>query len=206
VAVVGRKQGLVVIPVKPKPEPASFNLKVRQKGSKWIAKQELPLPAGTKIPDYWTDCLDDLCVSYGRICAYVCIYIERVTGNPSVEHFAPKSLHLNLAYEWDNYRLVCGLMNARKSNLEDVLDPFTLKSITFQIDFLNGEMFPNPKLEASKRSSAQKTIDRLMLNDADCCDVRLAYHDDYAAGDISKAQLKRRAPFVYLEMKRQKLL
>ena len=128
-----------------------------------------------------------------------------MTGNPNVEHFAPKSLHPNLAYEWSNYRLVCGLMNIRKSNLEDVLDPFTLQSETFQIDFLDGKMFANSKIAPDRRAAAQSTIDRLKLSD-DCCAVRLEYFEAYRAGDISGQQLKRHAPFVYLEMKRQKLL
>ena len=199
-----------MIPVKPQPEPVGFDVKVRRKGMKWLKRNladiTSPLPSGTKIPDYWTDCLDELCSSYDRICAYVCVYIERVTGNPNVEHFAPKSLYPNLAYEWSNYRLVCGLMNIRKSNLEDVLDPFTLQSATFQIDFLDGKTFANPRIALTRRAAAQDTIDRLKLSDDDCCAVRLEYFEAYRAGDISGQQLKRRAPFVYLEMKRQKLL
>ena len=97
-------------------------------------------------------------------------------------------------------------MNVRKSNLEDVLDPFTLQSATFQIDFLDGKMFANPNISPTRRAAAQSAIDRLKLSDDDCWAVRLEYFEAYRAGDISSQQLKRRAPFVYLEMQRQKLL
>ena len=50
-------------------------------------------------------------------------WIPPVTGGRSVEHFAPKKKHRDFAYEWDNHRLVCSVMNSRKRDFEDVLDP-----------------------------------------------------------------------------------
>ncbi len=103
-----------MIPVRPQPEPPDFDSLVRKPGGKWIQKSGLnpnqPVPSRTKIPSHWTKCLPALREAYGGICAYVCVYVPRVVGAPSVEHFVPKSLHLNQAYEWNNYRFVCAKM------------------------------------------------------------------------------------------------
>jgi uncharacterized protein (TIGR02646 family) len=210
VEVRGAEEGLVVIPVKLQPEPALFDAKVRQKGLKWLEKQGLdptqPAPAGLKVSNYWKHCLPDMLEAYKHICAYVCVYIEEVTGFATVEHFAPKSRRLDLAYEWKNYRLTCGLMNGNKSNFEDVLDPCKLKSGTFQLNPVNGAILPNPKLNGAAKQKALETIERLKLDSAACRRVRLRYFTKYMQGQITAEFLKEVSPFVYLELKRQNLL
>jgi uncharacterized protein (TIGR02646 family) len=210
VAVRGAEEGLVVIPVKPQAEPASFDEKVRQKGLAWIAKQgfdpTLPAPEGTKVSNYWKHCLPEMLEAYKHVCAYVCVYIEEVTGFATVEHFAPKSRRLDLAYEWTNYRLACGLMNGNKSNFEDVLDPFKLQSGTFQLNPVNGAILPNPKLSVAAKHKALETIERLKLDSPACRRVRLRYFTKYMQHQITADYLKEVSPFVYLELKRQNLL
>jgi 5-methylcytosine-specific restriction endonuclease McrA len=124
-----------VIPVKPQPEPEDFDKNVRQKGLKWMQDKCLdltqPKPEKIKLEPYWRDFLEQLHSKYGGVCAYVCVYIERISGTPSADHFVPKSADLKQAYEWDNYRLACLRMNARKNNYEDVLDPLRSIPIPF---------------------------------------------------------------------------
>jgi hypothetical protein len=52
-----------MIPVVPKPEPADFGLKVRDRGMSWLEKNGLPaqgpLPEGSKPKPYWRECIDD---------------------------------------------------------------------------------------------------------------------------------------------------
>ena len=57
------------------------------------------------------------------------------TGWKTVEHFKPKDLHPGLAYDWDNYRLVCGLLNSRKRVNETILDPFEIEDGWFLLHF-----------------------------------------------------------------------
>ena len=199
-----------MIPVTPQPEPADFDAKVRGPGLAWIAGSGLdptkPVPSGTQIPSHWTKCLPQLRTAYGAVCGYVCVFIELVTGSPSVEHFLPKSKRLNLAYEWSNYRLACTKINSRKNNFEDVLDPFKVKPNEFQLDLLTGGIFPNPALTAARKKKVQATIDRLKLDDAECRELRLSYFNEYAAQEISSMYFKKRSPFVWLEAQRQGLL
>ena len=80
-------------------EPAQFDTKVRQPGVCAIAEMagepNLPMRRGRKrevivnsrdaipadkFPAYWTEALPELLEAYGRVCAYMSFYIERVTG------------------------------------------------------------------------------------------------------------------------------
>jgi uncharacterized protein (TIGR02646 family) len=198
---------LVVIPVAPQPEPPDFDTLVRTPGSKWIAKSRLdpnqPVPAKTKIPAHWTKCLPALREAYGGFCAYVCVFVPKVVGAPSVEHFVPKSQHLNQAYEWNNYRFVCAKMNSRKRDFEDVLDPFTLEPESFELNLGNGGIAPHPRLNVVKRREAKKTIKRLKLDDTECRELRLGFIQAFRIQQITADYLKTQAPFIWLEMQRQ---
>lgn len=199
-----------MIPVTAKPEPANFNAKVRQKGLRWLEKKEIDLdaaaPDGFEFNPFWRDCLDDMYELYGRVCAYGGFYIEKVTGSPSVEHFIPKSKTPRLAYEWSNYRMVCSLLNGRKSDYEDVLDPFALSPETFYLNLASGAIYPNPNLDAQSQAAAQATIKRLKLDDDACRKRRTEDFDGYLRDGLPTEYLKRRSPFVWYEARRQGLL
>lgn len=206
-----RSGGGGVIPVAPKPEPPQFDRRVRRPGLAWMKKKRINLEADVatikeSLPPYWRKCLDDLHAAYGGICAYVCVYIEKITGQASVDHFIAKSGKLSLAYEWDNYRLACARMNSRKRAFDDVLDPMTLAPETFYLEFLTGRVYPNPDLHAGTKAAADKTIARFGLDDPDCRDLRMKYFDDYLNKDISEVYFRKRCPFVWFEAKRQGLL
>jgi uncharacterized protein (TIGR02646 family) len=199
-----------MIPVAPQPEPPDFDATIRRKGLRWLAEQgvdlDSPAPERFEFKDLWRRCLDDLYESYGRVCAYAGFHIERVTGSPSVEHFVPKKKRPDLAYEWRNYRLVCGLMNGRKSDYEDVLDPFTLEPETFHLNLVSGAIFVNPGLDESARRAAQATIDRLKLDDAECRKTRQEHYWQYREYAWPADYLRRVSPFVWFEAGRQGLL
>lgn len=198
-----------MIPVTPQPEPSAFDAKVRKPGQKWISKSGLnpqqPVPSGQKIPSHWTKCTNELHEAYGGICTYLCVYIE-LASPPSVDHFVPKSMRLDLAYEWTNYRLAFSLMNSRKKAFEDVLDPFTLDAGTFELGLSMERIRPASGLPAARTQAAQATIDRLKLNDAICRKIRLRHWTKYIQGKISSDELREQSPFVWFEADRQNLL
>jgi len=68
-------------------------------------------------------------------------------GGGSVDHFIAKSAHAGLAYEWNNYRLVCSTTNSRKRDYADVLDPFFLAPELFRLQLSTGHIYPNPNLD-----------------------------------------------------------
>jgi hypothetical protein len=211
-----------MIPVKPAPEPPDFDKKVRQPGLSAIAELvgEPPLikrpgPRRTKIaelreeirpdsfPPHWTRALDDMMLAYDRICAYMAIYIEKVTGVPTVDHMIPRSVEWSQVYEWDNYRLACLLMNSRKNDAIYVLDPFQIKAGWFELELVGFHVQSAETLRTHIRTRVDQTITRLRLNDRDCRDVRASYAVDYWNGDIPFTRLLRRAPFIAMELRRQ---
>lgn len=196
--------------VTPQPEPEDFDAKVRQKGlahlkDKGIALNN-PLPEKTKINAYWKDCLEDLFDSYSSTCAYLAVYIERVTAIGSVDHFAPKSLLPAQAYEWSNYRLVCSRMNSRKREFEDVLDPFFIEDGCFHLELITGRIFPDPDLDSELQEKVNDTITRLKLDDPMCRNLRVALFNDFIAEEFTANHLRKRSPFVWYEANRQGLL
>lgn len=203
-------------------EPQDFDAKVRQPGLRAIAELAgepgLPKRKGRarqavansreqipadKFPSYWTEALPELRAAYGHVCSYVCVYIEPVTGAASVDHMLPKSLSWQEAYEWRNYRLACSLMNSRKNDYRDVLDPFEIDDDWFQIELVGYQVIPRTDLDPAIKTSVQSTIDRLKLNDRDCLTVREDYATDYFQRDISLGYLRRRAPLLAREIERQ---
>lgn len=198
-----------MIPVAAKPEPSDFDARVRQPGLAWLAANGIPLnkklPPKTLLGAYWRRCLDDLHTSYGGICSYLCVFVERCTGGVSVDHLVPKSRRAGLAYEWSNYRLACMAMNAAKRDYEDVLDPFSLAPETFHLELVTGRIFPNPALTGAAASAAKDCVDRLGLDEPEPRRMRVRHFQDYLA-HRSTDFLRRYSPFVWYEANRQGLL
>jgi hypothetical protein len=199
-----------VLPIAIAPEPPDFAAKVRSRGRNWLQSRghpdSGPPPAGVQLPPYWRDCLDDLRLAYREICCYVAVWVPPVVGAGTVEHMVAKSTHLELAYEWTNYRFACGTMNGRHSNFADVLDPCEIRQTPFILEFAGMTVATAPGLAEPAAELAASTLRRLKLNDAECCRLRGIYWDDYVGGDISEDYLRRRSPFVHAEALRQGLL
>lgn len=210
-----------MIRVPPAPEPAGFDAQVRQPGLRALAEMvgEPHLPprrgrprrviaasrdeiAPDQFPAFWTAMLPELLHAYGRVCAYMSFYIERVTGAASVDHMLPKSLDWREVYEWRNYRLACALMNSRKNNYRDVLDPFEVEDGWFRLELVGYQVVPDPQLPPDIRDKVQATIERLQLNDYECLKLREEYAAAFEQGDISLGHLRQRAPFLARELAR----
>jgi hypothetical protein len=211
-----------LIPVNPAPEPPDFDRKVRQPGLNAIAElvgEPLLMkrrgPRRSKIADrredipsesfpaLWRRGLDDMMQAYNQICAYMAVYIEKVTGAATVDHMIPRSVEWSRVYEWDNYRLACSLMNSRKNDALFVLDPFRVKSGWFELELVGFQVKPAATLSSLIRNRVEKTITRLRLNDRECQDLRRLYVEAYEAKEISLTHLTHRAPFISMELRRQ---
>jgi hypothetical protein len=107
---------------------------------------------------------------------------------------------------WSNYRLACTMMNSRKLNYDDVLDPFTIADGMFHLELVTGRIFPNPDLAVADRRSVQKTIDRLKLDSPGCRNMRARHLQDCLEGHYTTAFFRRCSPFVWAEATRQGVL
>ncbi len=199
-----------MIPVAARPEPPAFDLAVRKKGLAHLNGKGLPLnqplPPQADLKPYWRDCLSDLHQAYGGVCAYLCVFFERVTGSGSVDHFIAKSANAGLAYEWRNYRLACSTMNSRKREFSDVLDPFCLAADLFRLQLSTGHIYPNQNLHAVPMRLVVKTIERLGLDDPQCRELRARWYQEYLEHGLPSVYLKSKSPFVWAKASRQGLL
>jgi hypothetical protein len=202
-------------------EPASFEKSVRGPGLRAIAEmvgEKPPRRAGKRFkkranrreeiepdefPPYWTEALDDLMAAYNRICAYSCFRIHPITGARSVDHMAAKSRRWDTVYEWSNYRLACALLNARKKDFNDVLDPFTVVDGWFQLEFVGFQVEPAKDLKDPTRKQVNQTIDRLGLNNFIFRGARKRDAENYWSTQVSLPVLKEESPFVASELRRQ---
>lgn len=208
-----------MIRVNPAPEPPHFDERVRKPGLRAIAEmvgEKPPRQGGRRFrpvakrreeippdgfPPYWTKALDDLMTAYDRICAYSCFRIHPVTGSRSVDHMAPKSRSHDKVYEWLNDRLASSLLNSRKREFGDVLDPFDVVDGWFQLELLGFQVIPAPDLPARIRTRVKETIERLGLDDFRTSRQRDA--ERYSARGISLIVLTEESPFVARELRRQ---
>lgn len=201
-----------MIPVKPRPEPADFDEKVRTPGKDFLSRVPKPTTKQFNSHRYWKEAARQLYDSYGRVCAYCCLWIPACTGGSTVEHFRAKTTYPSEAYEWNNYRLVTAKLNSRKGTKEDVLDPFAIQSGWFVLEFPSLLVRPSSKITKQTAASVQATINRLRLNDDETCvEERADWLRQYCVFTVGGNEpdafkyLKMQAPFIALELERQSL-
>jgi hypothetical protein len=192
--------------VEMQPEPERFYKKVQKKGEDFLAT--CPHPNGKEWDrhSYWRKFIPDLYDAYHGICAYTCIWTPFDTGWKTVEHFLPKENYPEEAYKWSNYRFVCGTMNGRKSDYEDVLDPFQLQDGWFEMHFTSLQLKPGKKLNEEAATCVRKTIKRLKLNESACIRGRKDWLLPYLQKKYDISHLEERAPFLAYELRRQKVM
>ncbi len=163
--------------------------------------ESLQLPAD-RLPPYWREALDDMLAAYHRRCAFLALYIEHATGNPSVDHhMLPTSLAWDKVYEWSNYRLCAALVNANKRVLTEIVDPFSCKPGWFALEFVGYQVIRGPAAPTAQAKRIDATL--TLLNRVECCRAREEYTTSYEQGHIDLPYLERRAPFVAAELRRQ---
>lgn len=193
-----------MIPVTPQDPPDDFEERVGHKGRAFLAST--PHPKSWKNREYWQDIIPDLRQRYQSICAYCCHWISLDTGAASVDHFVPKSIAPERAYDWTNFRLASMKLNSKKGDAQDVLDPFSLKQETFILLFPAMLVKPNANLSDADREAAWATIQRLQLNDDEqLVKARFEWAAGFAIGDYTFQHLQRRVPFIADEIARQNL-
>lgn len=193
-----------MIRVECQPEPPDFNAKVREPGRNFLLTCPKPTQKQWKTHSYWRRILPTLHAEYRGVCSYSCHWIPFDTGADTVEHFKPKSKHSKEAYEWANYRLVCQLLNSRKKDEEDIIDPFEVETGWFVIEFPSLMVKPALGLNEQVHGRVVKTREVLGLNDDDTCMMmRQQFVTDYCLGEITFAHLEKRAPFLAQQMKNQ---
>jgi hypothetical protein len=196
-----------MIPITLKPEPANFDADVRQPGNRFIARCPSPTNKHWSRHSYWGRASDDLYRLYGGVCAYTGEWFSRTSTSASVDHFIPKSVSPNLAYEWSNYRLTTQKANGNKADQLGIADPFTISSGWFVLVLPSCLIVPGKGLSPSDKAMVQRTIDILKLNvDDEYVQNRCNIIIYYIKGDITLNYMWDKYPFIAHELTRQNLL
>lgn len=212
-----------MIPIQIATEPVWFEQKVRKPGldainelvglppitprrgprRRQVATDKSQIPSD-KFPPFWRHCIDDMMVAYEQRCAYLAMHIE-FTGHPTVDHVIPKSFDWQQVYEWPNYRLCAGIVNAKKRDLMLVVDPVDAVAGWFELNLSSFSVVRGAKAPVKHHVLIDATLP--MLNLRDCVKQRQQYFDDYMRGPVEGGidikYLTRRAPFIALELRRQ---
>ena len=189
--------------VREQDEPRRFNRKVRIPGRHFLVETPSPTKQQWKAGSYWREILTEMNDAYAGICAYTCHRIVYDTGFATVDHFVVKTIEPELAYEWSNYRFVCGRMNGRKGVHQDILDPFLLATNVFVLDFPSLQVLPSSEYGSRLVGQAETTINRLGLNDELSVKARMVYVRAYCDSHITIEFLQSNAPFICQEIVRQ---
>lgn len=168
-----------------------------------VARREEDIPSD-QFPPYWREGLDLLLVAYHRRCAFLALYLEHATGNPSVDHMLPKSRRWDQVYEWGNYRLCAASINARKRDLTGLVDPMECKPGWFVMELVGFQVIPGPHAPVGRQAELSATLN--LLNARESCRAREEYVLNYLHQHIDIDYLTRRAPFVASELRRQRRL
>jgi hypothetical protein len=188
-------------------EPTDFNAKVRSRGNAFLATNRHPANAQWRSNDFWTLSHDPLYKLYGGICMYSASWTarknnSRLGGNTSIDHFLPKSICPELAYEWSNFRLCRSQLNQRKDDSLDVVDPFFINSDWFQLDFFTLRIEANPVATKIIRNRIRDTLIRLGLNDDGYVKERIAILKQYAIYGVPLSKVEKKYPFIAREIRR----
>jgi hypothetical protein len=192
-----------MIPVIRQKEPCDFNEKVRIPGRKFLKCYPSPNSKQLQRHNYWTHIKDDLYRLYQNICAYTGEWFPVTSA--SVDHFIPKSIEPQLAYEWNNYRLTTDKINNIKSNSIGIIDPFEVKTGWFVLDFPSCYIRPLETLDKNNNEKVQNTINILKLNSYERANKRYDIIYDYIKSNISFDFLKKNYPYIACEIERQGL-
>lgn len=194
-----------MIPIQPQAEPKEFAKQVKEPGAKFLTELPHPTSKQWRGKEYWQRVLPEMRVAYKSICAYCAQWIPHSTGSHSIDHFIPKSIAPDLAYQWSNFRYVSSRFNSRKGT-RTILDPFILEKEWFVLEFHSMLIKANPKLLPREQEAIFNTIAILKLNtDEILVQERQSWLEYFSNGEISFAHLNRKAPFIAYELKRQGL-
>ncbi|MDR1179769.1 MAG: hypothetical protein LBK44_04625 [Spirochaetales bacterium] len=190
-----------MIPVAKQPEPEVFNEKVRMPGQLFLKNNPSPKSIQFRHHNYWRHIKENLYQQYKNICAYTGEWFPEPSS--SVDHFIPKSIEPQLAYEWDNYRLTTDIMNSIKGDKTDIADPFEVQFGWFVIILPGCSITPCKNLNELDRKKIDNTITALQLNSYGRITSRYNIISAYINEDITFDFLKEKYPYIAYELERQ---
>jgi hypothetical protein len=179
---------------------------VQRRGANFLQKCPNPKPDDWKRHQFWQLTHNDLYAAQAGICAYSASWTPRKLSashpeNTSIDHFIPKKIRPDWAYEWSNFRLCRARLNNRKDAWIDVIDPVFIQDGWFSIDFFTFLIGPAQSLPVYLSLRITESIERLGLNsDQDYVNERSGIVRDYCLDKLTFVQLRDKYPFIARQM------
>ncbi|WP_437758002.1 hypothetical protein [Sorangium sp. So ce1389] len=180
------------------PEPADFDVNVRQPGQRWLAKG-----GARRMPSYWRRAARDLQAAFKGLCGYTAMWLS-TPG--TVDHFVSRDEDPGLAYEWTNFRYATASINSSKSALrsDQVLDPFEVGDGWFEVILPSCQMVLTDRCPPEFRDRAQTMLKRLKLGDGESIvSFRQEWYRMYREQGLSLEELARKAPLLARAVRKQ---
>jgi hypothetical protein len=179
-----------MIPVKPVPEPKTFDAEVRTPGRAWLAQH----PPPERPKDLWSPFRHLLAEGFAHRCGYTAMY----DPSGSVDHYLSVKNERELAYEWSNYRFCQEWLNKSKRDVDEkVLDPHEVEDGWFETLLPSLQLVVTDKVPRSQQARAKYTLTRLHLRDDErVLRQRREWYRMYQQGEITLAGLRKKAPLI----------
>ncbi len=164
-----------MIPVAKPQEPQDFDAQIGQPGLKWLEEKDATgclwgKQKPQRPPALWTDYptgADAVAQAFAHRCGYAAMLDP--TGG-TVDHYYSWDNFPYLAYEWENYRHVCGFLNSSKRSQDDaLLDPFEVGPGWFALHLPSLQLHCTERIPDALRARAVHTLQHLHLD----CGIRI---------------------------------
>ena len=195
--------------VQSRPEPSAFDVMVRQPGNRFLRQVPRPTNRQFRSHRYWSRAKRDLGRSYGYRCAYTSVRLfgPDALEEASIDHFLPKGLFPEFAYEWDNLRLARKSVNNAKGDCVGIVDPFCVRSGWFVLDIPSCLIRVGQIENKELAERVANTITALGLNDIDhLVEERHEILTDLAGEIFPLEYVDQYYPFISHELRRQNLV
>lgn len=188
-----------MIPFERTPEPADFDVRVRQPRQRWLTEG-----GAKRMPDYWRRAARDLQAAFKGLCGYTAMWLS---APGTVDRFVSRDEDPGFAYEWTNFCYATASINSSKSALrsDQVLDPFEVGDGWFEVLLPSCQMVLTDRCPPAFRDRAQTMLKRLKLGDGEgVVDFRQQWYRMYREGELSLEGLARKAPLIAHAVRKQR--
>ena len=181
------------------PEPPDFDERARQPGKAWLAENS----GTTNRPrDYWSPFREVLADGCQHRCAYTAMY----TSDGTIDHYRSCKTHLELAYEWLNYRYAGSWANSLKRDRE-VLDPHEVGDDWFEILLPSLQLVATDKVPLQYRGVVEQTLRILRLkHDERLLKLRRRWLEMYERKELSIDGLRKVAPLIAAAVEKEDIV
>lgn len=179
-----------MIPVAEPEPPPRFNEECRIPGEQWLADNPDEDP---HVKPLWGRYRVTLRAAFHGRCGLLGVYVTE----GDIDHWTSLRTDRNLAYRWDNYRYLAGVVNSAKKPVWEgkLLDPYRVGDGWFEMLVPSCLLRRTDKVPEAERGRADFTLEKV-LNKEYAIALREEWYRKYTQGRASLETLADVAPLI----------